>query len=146
MYNGPLFRTNHGWDMINKAFSAILLLSFLVACASKPVLYPNRKLKKVGKEASQLDINTCMNESEEFLESGAAKKILKGAGSGSIFGAAVGAVSGLITGDVLGGLSSGAAVGAVGGGVGAAISPDQLKQSYVNKCLSDKGYKVIGWD
>ncbi|MBT7608963.1 MAG: cell envelope biogenesis protein OmpA [Bacteriovoracaceae bacterium] len=132
--------------MFNKLITIIIFVGLLGACASKPVLYPNQKLKKVGKEAGLEDISLCMDQSEKYIESGAGKRILKGAGSGSIIGAAMGAVSGLITGDVVGGLASGAAVGAVGGGASAAISPDQLRQAYTNKCLSDKGYKVIGWD
>ena len=100
----------------------------------------------MGKVKGHNDIDLCMSESEEYLESSAAKRVLKGAGSGSIFGAVVGTVSGLLTGDIVGGLTSGAAVGAAGGAAGAAITPDRLKRAFVNKCLNDKGYKVIGWD
>lgn len=100
----------------------------------------------VGKEKGKADIDLCMGEAEEYLESSEAKKILKGAGQGSFVGAAIGAVSGLITGDVVEGLASGAAMGAAGGAAGAAVSPDRLKQAYVNKCLKNKGYQVIGWD
>ena len=100
----------------------------------------------MGKTKSSNHIDLCMAESEEYLESSAGKRILKGAGSGSIFGAVVGTVSGLLTGDIVQGLASGAAVGAAGGAAGAAISPDRLKRAFVNKCLRDKGYKVIGWD
>jgi outer membrane lipoprotein SlyB len=130
--------------MPHRSFSALICI--LASCASKPILYPNRKLKKVGKEAQQSDITTCMEASETYLESKSTKRILKRAGEGTIFGAAVGAISGLLTGDITGGITSGATVGAVGGGVGTAISPDRLKQAYVNKYLQDKGHKVIGWD
>jgi uncharacterized membrane protein len=124
----------------------ILILLFLVSCASKPKLYPNQKLKSVGKEASQKDINLCMSEAENYLESSKGKQIAKGAGGGAAIGAAIGAVSGLFTGNLGRGLVQGGAMGAAGGAVGGAISPDQLKRRYVNQCLAEKGYQVLGWD
>lgn len=87
-----------------------------------------------------------MAEADEYMESSDAKRILKSAGKGSIFGSAVGAVTGLLTGDVLRGATSGAVIGGTAGGVGEAISPDQLERNYVNHCLHKKGYKIIGWD
>lgn len=122
-----------------------LLLS-LVSCASKPVLYPNSKLKKVGKEAAKADIDKCMDEADEYLESPKAKKMLKSGGAGAFIGGAVGAVKGLITGDVIGSTAEGAAYGGAGGAAAGAISPDQLKRSYVNRCLGKQGYQVLGWD
>jgi len=126
----------------------ILLLSVLTlaSCSSKPVLYPNQKLKTVGKEKSQKDIDKCMAEADKFLDSEKGKKMVKSAGSGAFMGAAVGAVSGLLFGDVKRAVTSGAAIGGTAGAAGAAISPDQLKQRYVNRCLGNQGYDVMGWD
>ena len=53
---------------------------------------------------------------------------------------------GFIFGDVKRAVTSGAAVGGVAGAAGGAISPDQLKQAYTNKCLRDQGYEIVGWD
>ena len=128
-----------------KYFCFILLL-LLVSCASKPVLYPNKKYKSVGKEAASKDIETCMADADQFIDSPRGKKILKSAGKGSILGGAIGAISGLLTGDIGGSIVSGAAIGATAGGVGEAISPDDLKRAYVNRCLKEKRYEVIGWD
>jgi hypothetical protein len=58
----------------------------------------------------------------------------------------MGAVGGLFTGNVGGGLVRGGAIGAAGGGAAGALSPDQVKQRFVNQCLTEKGYQVIGWD
>jgi hypothetical protein len=33
-----------------------------------------------------------------------------------------------------------------GAGAAGALSPDQVKHRFVNQCLADKGYQVIGWD
>lgn len=125
-------------------FLALLLL--VVSCASRPQLYPNSKLKSVGKEASQKDIDKCLAEADEYLESSKGKQVAKGAGAGAAIGAAMGAVGGMFTGNMGRGLVRGGAIGAAGGGAAGAVSPDQLKRRYVNQCLADKGYQVIGWD
>ena len=125
---------------------SLVLLLLLVSCASKPKLYPNQKLKSVGKEASQKDINQCIADAENYLESSKGKQAAKGAGAGAVIGAAMGGVAGLFTGNLGSGLVRGGAIGAAGGGAAGALSPDQIKQRYVNQCLADKGYQVIGWD
>lgn len=124
----------------------LILITLIVACSSKPQLYPNDKYKSVGKDVAQSDVKICMDESEEFLKGTKGKQVAKGAGGGAAIGAAIGAVGGLFTGNFGGGLVRGGAIGAAAGGTGAAISPDQLKKNYVNQCLADKGYRVIGWD
>ena len=124
----------------------ILFLALLASCASKPQLYPNEKLKSVGKEASKKDVDQCMADAENYLESSKGKQVAKGAGAGAMIGAAMGGVAGLFTGNLSRGLVRGGAIGAVGGGAAGALTPDQIKQRYVNQCLADKGYQVIGWD
>ena len=122
------------------------LLFVLAACASKPQLYPNDKLKTVGKEAAQKDVDKCIADADEYLESSKGKQVAKGAGAGAAIGAAVGAIGGLFTGDVGGSLVRGTAIGGGAGAAGAAVSPDQIKRNYVNQCLADQGYRVLGWD
>ena len=124
----------------------LILALLLVSCASKPQLYPNQKLKSVGKEAAKKDIDRCMAEADEYLESSKGKKIAKSAGTGAALGAAIGAVGGMFTGNMGRGLVRGGAMGAAGGGAAGALSPDEIKRRYVNQCLSDKGYRVLGWD
>jgi len=130
---------------MNKILLFALTLT-IVSCASKPVLYPNSHLKTVGKEASKKDVDRCMDEASEYLKSSKGKQVAKGAGHGAILGSAVGAVSGLLTGNFTNSIGFGAAVGATAGGTGAALSPDQIKQRYTNRCLQEKGYEIIGWD
>ncbi len=126
----------------------ITLIAFVVlcSCASKPKLYPNQKLKSVGKEVASKDIEKCMKDADEYMESSEAKRITKGAGSGAAVGAAMGAVLGAFSGNLGRGALQGGAVGAAGGGVGAAISPDELERRYVNQCLADQGYQILGWE
>lgn len=126
--------------------SWLVVLLALGACASKPKLYPNEKLKEVGKEAAQKDIDKCIADADAYLESSEGKKIAKSAGAGAAIGATIGAIGGALTGDFGGSLVRGAAVGTGAGAVGGALSPDELKQRYVNQCLADQGYRVLGWD
>ena len=127
-------------------FTIALIISITYGCSSKPVLYPNSKLKAVGKTQGQHDVETCLSDPDEYLESPKAKKILGSAGKGAVLGGAIGAVTGVLTGNLGSGLARGAAIGGTAGGVGQAISPDELKRSYVNRCLADKGYQVLGWE
>lgn len=124
----------------------VLLLFLMVACASRPQLYPNQKLKNMGKDAARKDIDRCIADADEYLESSKGKQVAKGAGAGAAIGAAMGAVSGMFTGNMGSGLLRGGAIGAAGGGAAGALSPDQIKRNYVNQCLADKGYRVLGWD
>ena len=124
----------------------LFILLLMTSCASRPQLYPNQKLKTVGKEAAKKDVDQCIADSEEYLESSKGKQVAKGAGAGAAVGAAMGAVSGMFTGNFGRGLVQGGAIGAAGGGAAGAISPDQVKRNYVNQCLADKGYRILGWD
>ncbi len=129
----------------NYALLAILLLS-LSSCASRPKLYPNETLKAKGKEASEADIDQCMKDADTYLDSSEGKKIVKSAGFGAVVGGAMGAVAGAFYGDISGGAARGAAIGGTGGAVSGSLTPDQVKHRFVNQCLADKGYNVIGWD
>lgn len=132
--------------IITASLMTLTLTLILMGCASKPQLYPNHKLQKVGKEKADQDIKQCTELADNYLESGAGKKIAKSAGAGAVVGAAVGGALGLFTGNVGRGLVQGGAVGGVAGGAQGAMSPDQIKKNFVNKCLAERGYEVIGWD
>lgn len=123
-----------------------LSVLFFVSCASKPKLYPNEKLKTVGRTQAEADIDQCIADADVYLESSKGKQIARGAGAGAAVGAAMGAVTGIFTGNVGRGLVQGGAIGAAGGATAGALSPDEIKRRYVNQCLADKGYQVLGWD
>ncbi len=125
-----------------KTFFFVLILS---ACSSKPVLYPNATYERAGRDQADRDIQECMDKADEFLKSDEGKRILQGAGRGSAVGGAVGAVSGLLRGNVVRGAAEGAAFGGTAGAAATAVSPNQLKQRFVNRCLAEKGYEVTGW-
>jgi uncharacterized membrane protein len=125
---------------------AILISSLISSCASRPQLYPNETYKKKGKTLAEQDIELCMKDADTFLESSKGKAMVKSAGAGALIGGAMGTVAGLFTGDIMRGAAQGAAMGGAGGAVGGALSPDQVKHNFVNQCLAEKCYNVLGWD
>jgi uncharacterized membrane protein len=124
----------------------IIILFLISSCASRPQLYPNDTLKKRGKEASEADIDLCIKEADTFLSSSKGKAMVRSAGAGAIIGGAIGSVAGLLTGNIARGAAEGAAMGGAGGAAQGAVSPDQVKERYVNQCLAEKGYHVLGWN
>jgi outer membrane lipoprotein SlyB len=127
-------------------YTKMVPLLILISCASKPVLYPNEKFESVGEVNAQEDTEICMKKADKFLKSPKAKKMLKSGGAGALLGGVVGGVAGIFTGNIAGSAAQGAAMGGAGGAVAGALSPDELKQKYVNQCLSKKGYQVLGWE
>ncbi len=131
-----------------------LVLAGLLAlggCASSqsPVLYPNAKLKQVGREQASRDIEECRKLADDYVQSTAAKDVAKGAAVGGAAGAAIGAVGGAVSGR---GAGTGAAVGAAAGATAGAVhgaakqtEPSPVYKRYVDRCLGERGYAVIGW-
>ena len=123
-------------------------------CApARPVVYPNPHLEVVGQRTAQQDIDACIERAREYVEGGGAGQVAKDTAIGSGFGAAVGAVAGAAGGAAFGNAGGGAAAGAAGGAVAAllrsAAKSRQLtptQQGFVNRCLAEQGYEVIGWE
>jgi hypothetical protein len=130
---------------------ACLALALVTAgCATqRPVLYPNAKLQRVGNEAAQRDIDDCIRLAEQYgVTPGRDERVARGAGGGAAVGGATGAVAGAIGGrNVLDSAARGAAVGATAGAVGGAVTdrPREPYRGFVDRCLRERGYDVIGW-
>jgi outer membrane lipoprotein SlyB len=139
--------------MTKTLFRAILVSGIVVAslaCAAKrPALYPNDHLNEVGQAAAQQDIDDCLQRGAEAgYRSQTPGKVAAATGVGAATGAAVGAAAGA----VLGRAGAGAAMGAAGGGTGGLLRGlfrsgdlDPVQRRFVEQCLKDKGYQVIGW-
>ncbi len=135
---------------INKLIFIIFILIFCGCAQQRPVFYPNPYLSQVGNQRAQADIDTCIhlatqhgakeNKGEEI-----AKDTAAGAAVGAVAGAAIGAVLGNNVGRAAG-------VGAAGAGAATMTrktidsgKPDAVFRRFVEKCLHDKGYEIIGW-
>ena len=123
----------------------------LAGCASaqSPILYPNAHLQQVGQDQAERDIAACRELASQNVPSAAGKEIGKDTAVGAVGGAAVGAVAGAVSGH---GAGRGAAIGAATGGTAGAVhgaakqtGPSPVYKSFVNRCLREKGYEVMGW-
>jgi hypothetical protein len=144
------------------AIRTILLAAALLAgtgCSPlRPVVYPNEHYQQVGEAQSQRDIEDCCQKADQFVKAGGAGErkardaAVEGA-KGGVFGGAVGAVGGAVTGNAGEGAAVGAATGATAGILNSLLGgvfqsrpePDPTYANFVNQCLADRGYQVIGW-
>lgn len=147
--------------------SSVLMLSALTAavlagCAvtgpnspsAKPVLYPNAALNRLGAAQAQAEASACMSRA---LAAGLTpdeknNAVARRAGEGAATAGVASAVGALLTGrgsDVLKAGAVGAAVGGSAGAVSGAFHNDRPNTTYryfVQRCMSEKGFEVIGWN
>jgi len=132
--------------------SIIVICVLLAGCAGtpKPVLYPNKHLKQVGQANADRDIAECrqLARSSGVAETRDSKVARQAAGGAAVGGASAGAW-GLVRGNGAGERAlAGAAAGAAAGTVRGAMNSDETSpvyKNFVQKCLRDRGYEVIGW-
>lgn len=147
-------------------FSALMLCSLsaavLVGCAAsgpnspaaKPVLYPNATLTRVGAAQGQVEASACMSRAVAAGLTPDEKNnaVARRAGEGAATAGVASAVGALLTGrgsDVLKAGAVGAAVGGSAGAVSGAFHNDKPNTTYryfVQRCMSEKGFEVIGWN
>lgn len=129
------------------AFAAVLLLA---GCATqRPVLYPNAKYNQAGTETAQRDIDDCIRLAEQHgITHDSGGRVARGGAEGAAVGGAAGAGVGVVRGNVGERAATGAAAGAAAGATRGAIhsgEPGQVYKGFVQRCLREKGYEVIGW-
>jgi len=129
----------------------VCILALVTACAAKrPVFYPNNHLDRVGKVQVEADVDQCMAEAKQYgVRDTSGEKVGGRAAKGAAIGAVVSAIVAAI---FAGNVGRAAGAGAVGGAAGGAISgavdaedPDVAFRNYVDRCLTEKGYDVVGW-
>ena len=130
--------------------AAVIALALVGCAAQRPVLYPNAKFKQVGEAAARRDVDDCVRQAEDFgARHGGGERAARQGGSGAIIGGVAGAVAGAVgSGNVGERAVQGAAVGGAAAGTHGAIQSDEpsaLHKNFVQRCLRDRGYEVIGW-
>ncbi|MDQ3059241.1 MAG: glycine zipper family protein [Pseudomonadota bacterium] len=144
---------------LGAAASALLVLS---ACASsgaggasaRPVLYPNATLSRIGTAQGQAQVNACMARAQAsgLAPTLATNEVGRRAGEGAAVAGVASAIGALITGrgsDVLRAGATGAAVGGSAGAVSGAFhngKPNAVYRNFVQRCLGEQGFDVIGWN
>ena len=134
----------------------VLVAAALIGCATaRPILYANPKYNEVGRDGAQRDIADCEQLAKNAgatPDQGRAAQTAKGVAIGAGAGAAAGAVGGAIWGNPGVGAGAGAASGVVGsllwtlfGGWATPAQPSEPFKNYVNQCLTDRGYQLVGW-
>lgn len=139
--------------MKSSTYFLTALLALAAGCASapaRPVLYPNAKLKQAGDTVAQKDVDECIALAESSGASSTdASRAARPAAEGAAVGGAVGGVSRAIRGGHVGeGAIAGAAIGGTAGAVHGAFrasEPSPLYRNFVQRCLRERGYDVIGW-
>ena len=130
-------------------FLTVFILSACQTTPQRPILYPNAQLEKVGKEQGERAIDTCMARATEYdIEPNKDGQVGKRAAQGAAIGAVSSAAWGLVRGDAGELAAAGAAAGLAGGAASGAIESSQANpayQSFVQKCLAERGFEIIGW-
>jgi outer membrane lipoprotein SlyB len=130
--------------------AAIIALALAGCAAQRPVLYPNAKFKQVGAESARRDVDDCIRQAEQFgAKHGGSDKAVRRGAEGAAIGGVTGAVAGAVgRGSVGERAVQGAAIGGAAAGTQGAIhsdEPGELHRNFVQRCLRDRGYEVIGW-
>ncbi len=130
---------------------ALAALLALTGCATtaRPVLYPNEHLKRVGDAAAQRDIEQCTRMADDAGVAKSNNQVVRRGAEGAAVGAAAAGVGTLIRGGSVGqGAAAGAAVGGAAGAVHGAFqnNVNPTYRNFVQRCLRERGYDVIGWD
>ena len=132
---------------ILRLFAATATVLCVGCAAQQPVLYPTERLAQVG-AASELDVSDCQHLADASVRSTLPTETVRE----TAIGGGIGAASGVVGGAIFGSPGTGAAVGAASGATASLLgsllrssTPNATYQSYVNTCLSERGYRVVGW-
>ena len=138
--------------MTFKGIARLVLILLLTGCAGpKPVLYPNEHYRTVGKHVAKHETTDCRQEAKK---AGVRPRGGRGAAvaGGTAVGAGAGAASGAVGGALAGSAGFGAAIGAATGAAYGLIAslfrpttPDPAYTRFVERCLGERGYEIVGW-
>jgi hypothetical protein len=143
------------------AAGLLTLAAALAGCAQRgarspdaqPVLYPNAAYTRMGEARAQDALQACMAAAQRAGLSPQEQDnaVGRGAAKGAAVVGTAAAVGSLVRGQgVDGAVSAGAKGAAVGGATGAVAGafherPNMTYRRYVQRCASEQGLEVIGW-
>ena len=135
--------------------SLTFIVLFLIGCATpaaKPAFYPNSHYQRMGSAQAQADAQACAELANQSDISAVNKVDAARVGAVGAAGVATaGAVGSLIKGNKPNLKSIAAGAAAIGAGGAAATAAGQsvggssLYRQFVQQCLAERGYQVIGW-
>jgi uncharacterized protein YcfJ len=129
---------------------ALLLLGGCSTAPSRPLFYPNDHMQQVGKVQAQRDTDACLQmAADNGVAANKDGKVGEKAAKGAVLGGIGSAAWGLVRGDAgelaLAGAAAGMATGAAAGGF-ESTQMNPTYQRFVERCLRERGYDVIGWE
>jgi outer membrane lipoprotein SlyB len=142
---------SHGTWTLSGVVAILAVTLPLLGCArtQHPVLYPNAHLQQVSQQQAAQDIDTCHQMASAYVQRSPGKDVASKTAMGGAGGAAIGAVGGAVSGGGAGrGAAIGAATGATAGALGGLVkqaAPSPIYKNFVDRCLRERGYEVIGW-
>jgi len=124
------------------------------SASARPVLYPNAAFNRVGDAQAQNEVTACQaRASVAGLRAEGNSEVAQRAGEGAAVAGVASAVGALVFGRGTEGMLrsglGGAAIGGAAGATQAAVRggrPSSVYRSFVQRCLSEKGFDVIGWN
>ena len=128
----------------------VSVIGLTAGCAApKPVLYPTARVQTTPPPAVQADVTACLEMAQAADLEGAGERTARSTAGGAIIGGATGGAVGAVFGDAGRGAAAGAAGGATRGllrGLLGWRQPSATFKRYVERCLAEKGYEVVGWE
>jgi hypothetical protein len=129
----------------------VLSAGLALGCATPdPILYPNETLRANGDDQVDADLAECDELAKKYeADPSRAGEVAERTARDAAVGGAVGAAGGAVLGDAGRGAAAGAAAGAAGGLIHSVFRthrrPDPVYAAFVERCLRENGYEVIGW-
>jgi uncharacterized protein YcfJ len=134
------------------ALSLVVVLSAacsVITPSSRPQLYPNAHVNRVGFTKAERDVDDCMALANQYVQQPSRwKSALTGSAKGAVVGTAAGALGGTVFSKAGRGAGAGAAMGGV---LGLANELDKMGehdpsyQRFTEHCLHKRGYEIVGW-
>lgn len=132
--------------------SGLLILAITTGCSTgpkRPVFYPNSHIQQVGQSQAERDTNDCMRLADSYgVNRTKDGEVGTKAAGGALIGGIGAGAWGLVRGDAAERAAAGALAGGSAGAVKGGIDSTRINptfQRFVQRCLSDRGYDVIGW-
>jgi outer membrane lipoprotein SlyB len=121
---------------------------------ARPVLYPNATFKQIGETRALEEVDGCREAAGHagLTPDEKDNAVGRSAAKGAAVVGTVAAVGSLVRGRSLdravGAGARGAAVGGAGGAVAGAFQekPNMTYRHFVQRCVSEKGLEIIGWN
>ena len=138
--------------VVSLTVATTLMLSGCATPVVTPAFYPNMHFQQVGPAQAQADAQACANLADQSGV-GSVNKIDAGRAAATVAAGvgAAGVVGSLLSGhkpdmrDIAAGAAAIGAAGAAATAAGQSVGGSSMHRQFVQQCLAERGYQVIGW-